>query len=183
MALEFTADYLQDALSLFRYYKKLIDGALAQVSDEDFFRAPAPESNSLAIVLKHLIGNLRSRWTDFLTSDGEKPWRTRDAEFERDGDETRASLLAGWEAACELAFFTLARLGARDLAREVRIRGEAHSVQQACNRQLAHFAYHAGQIVFLAKQWQGASWRSLSIPRGASTEFNRRVQTGAASQR
>jgi hypothetical protein len=182
MALKFTTSHVEDSLSLFRYYKKLGEGAMAQVADEKLFVALDPEMNSIALIVKHMAGNLRSRWTDFLTSDGEKPDRNRDSEFE-DPPTTRAALLAMWESGWACLFTALEPLSESDAGRTVKIRGEAHSVMQAVNRQLAHYAYHVGQIVFMAKHLQSAQWKSLSVPRGQSGQFNQRVTTGHASQR
>lgn len=182
MALEFTASYLQDSLSLFRYYKKLSERAMAQISDQQLFASLDDESNSIAVIVKHMAGNLRSRWTDFLTSDGEKGTRNRDAEF-IDPPDSRDSLLRIWNEGWDLLFHALEPLTDADLGRTVKIRGEAHSVVQAINRQLTHYAYHSGQIVFLAKHLNYSQWETLSIPRNRSTEFNRRVETGEASQR
>jgi hypothetical protein len=182
MALKFTTSHVEDSLSLFRYYKKLGEGAMAQVSDEQLFVALDPEMNSIALVVKHMAGNLRSRWTDFLTSDGEKPDRNRDSEFE-DPPATRDELMKMWESGWACLFTALEPLSETDAGRTVKIRGEAHSVMQAVNRQLAHYAYHVGQIVFLAKHLQSAQWKSLSVPRGQSGEFNQRVVSGQASQR
>ena len=182
MALKFTTSHVEDSLSLFRYYKKLGEGAMAQVADEKLFVALDPEMNSIALIVKHMAGNLRSRWTDFLTSDGEKPDRNRDSEFE-DPPTTRAALLAMWESGWACLFTALEPLSESDAGRTVKIRGEAHSVMQAVNRQLAHYAYHVGQIVFLAKHFQHARWKSLSVPRNKSGRFNERVAAGEASQR
>ena len=182
MPLEFTTSYLKDSVSLFRYYKMLGNKAMAQVSDADLLAALDPESNSIAIIVKHLVGNMLSRWSDFLTTDGEKPTRDRDAEFVAP-PQTRAELLALWESGWKACFDALAPLTEDDMSRTIRIRGEAHSVMQAINRQLAHYAYHVGQIVFIAKHLTSSRWSSLSIPRGKSSEFNSRVATGKASQR
>jgi hypothetical protein len=182
MALQFTTSYLEDSIALFRYYKKLTDGALAQVSDGQLYATPDPESNSIAVIVKHMAGNMRSRWSDFLISDGEKPWRNRDCEFETP-PETRASLMEMWEEGWATLFAALEPLTEADLNRTVTIRGEAHSVMQAMNRQLAHYPYHCGQIIFLAKHLRQESWKSLSVPRGQSQEFNARVAAGEASQR
>ncbi|HUE21491.1 MAG TPA: DUF1572 domain-containing protein [Bryobacteraceae bacterium] len=182
MALKFTTSYLEDSLTLFRYYKKMAEGAMEQVTDEQLFAALDAEANSIAVVVKHIVGNMRSRWTDFLTSDGEKPDRHRDTEFE-DPPATREALMALWEAGWECLFSALEPLSDSDVTRRVTIRGEAHSVMQAVNRQLAHYACHVGQIVLLAKHYRHTEWRSLSVPRGKSWEFNRRVSAGEASQR
>ena len=163
--------FLDDALIQFRKYKAMAERALAQVDDTQFFAAPGPEENSLALLLKHVAGNQRSRWTDFLTTDGEKPDRQRDEEFERRPDDTRAALMARWEDGWRRLFATLEPLGEADLARTVTIRGEPHSVLQAVARQQTHYAYHVGQIVLLARHHAGAGWKSLSIPRGQSASF------------
>jgi len=182
MALEFTTSYLKDSLAVFRYYKNLAERAMAQLTDEQLVAVLDEESNSVAVVVKHLAGNMRSRFTDFLTSDGEKPDRRRDLEFV-DPPETREALMAAWEAGWDCVFEALEPLGDEDLARTVTIRGEAHSVMQAINRQVAHYSYHCGQIVMLAKHLNHSAWRPLTVPRGKSEEFNRRVRAGEASQR
>jgi hypothetical protein len=182
MALKFTTSYLDDSLEVLRYYKKLAERAMAQVSDEQLFVGLDGESNSIAVVVKHMAGNMRSRWTDFLTSDGEKPDRNRDSEFV-DPPATREALLQQWEKGWALVFGALEPLSDGDLGRTVTIRGEAHSVMQAINRQLAHYANHVGQIVMLAKHLASEKWQSLSVPRNRSQEFNQRVATGDASQR
>jgi Protein of unknown function (DUF1572) len=163
--------YLEETIAEFRKYKKFADKAVAQVSDADFFRKLDPESNSVALLMKHIAGNLRSRWTDFLTSDGEKPDRNRDTEFERYDADTKESILARWESGWRMLFEALAPLGDDDLQRTVVIRGEPHTVVQAINRQVTHYASHVGQIVFLAKHLAGDRWKTLSIPRGKSREF------------
>jgi len=182
MALEFTTSYVKDSLAIFHQYKKLADAALAQVTDEQLQTAIDPESNSLAIIIKHMAGNMRSRWTDFLTSDGEKPDRNRDSEFE-EPPATRAELMHVWEDGWSRLFSALEPLTDADLGRTITIRGEAHSVMQAINRQVAHYASHCGQIIFLAKHLQGGNWKCLSVPRKQSADFNRRVLIGEASQR
>jgi hypothetical protein len=182
MALEFTTSYLEDSTTLFRHYKKLAERAMAQVADEQLTLALDPEMNSIAIIVKHLVGNMRSRWIGFPSADGESASRDRDAEFV-DPPATRAELMAIWEEGWGCVFSALEPLSDDDLGRRLTIRGEAHSVMQAINRQLAHYAYHVGQIVFLAKQFQGAEWKSLTIPRGKSQEFNARVAAGEKSQR
>jgi Protein of unknown function (DUF1572) len=181
MAHEFTDSYITDAARVFRMYKRLGEGALAQISDEALTIALDSESNSIAIIVKHLTGNMRSRWTDFLTTDGEKPDRNRDAEF-RSPATTRVELMAQWEAGWKCVFDALAPLTDADLGRTVSIRNQLHSVTQAVNRQLAHYSYHVGQIVFLAKHLASDHWTSLSIPRGKSREINSRMQAGEASK-
>jgi len=182
MALRFTTSYLTDSIDLFRYYKTLAERAMAQVSDEQLLTVLDGEANSIAIIVKHMAGNMRSRWTDFLTSDGEKSDRHRDTEFE-DAPATRDALLTLWEQGWQCLFTALEPLSEPDLQRTVTIRGEAHSVMQAINRQMAHYSYHCGQIVLLAKHFGHADWKSLSVPRKRSAEFNRRVGAGEASQR
>ena len=167
---------LSDALHSFRGLKKLGERAIAQLSDEELARAPDEESNSVAVIVKHLAGNMRSRWTDFLTSDGEKPDRHRDTEFEPDGGLTRAQLLERWERGWGQLFAALEPLQGDDLLRTVMIRGEPHSVLQAINRQLTHYASHVGQIVYLAKHWKSKDWKSLSVPRGQSEQFNQKMR-------
>ena len=183
MAHVFTTSYLEDAISLLQMYRQLAEGAMAQVDEEEFFRVSSPEANSIAIIARHVAGNLRSRWTEFLTSDGEKPWRNRDGEFELPADASRAAVMEDWNLGWAAVLGAIGALTEADLARTVAIRGEPHSVLQAINRALAHSASHAGQIVLLAKQCRGERWRTLSIARGQSAEYLRRVQTGAASQR
>ncbi len=182
MPLQFTTSYLQDSLALFRYYKNLSERAMAQVSDEQLLTNLDDETNSIAVIVKHMAGNLRSRWTDFLTSDGEKPTRDRDMEFVKP-PETREALLGMWNEGWDALFSALEPLTDADLERTVTIRGEAHSVMQAVNRQLTHYAYHSGQIVLIARHLKHSGWQTLTIPRNQSAEFNRRVETGDASQR
>ena len=182
MALIFTTSYLQDSVDLLRYYKKLAERAMDQVTDEQLYATLDDEANSIAVVVKHIAGNMRSRWTDFLTSDGEKPDRNRDSEFV-DAPPTREALLQAWEDGWERVFRALEPLSDADLGRTITIRGEAHSVMQAINRQMAHYPHHIGQIVLLAKHFAGDKWHSLSIPKNKSAEFNRKVATGESSQR
>lgn len=163
-------EYLRDCSEVLQKYKAMADAALARVTDEQFFAVLDSESNSPAVLVKHMAGNLRSRWTDLLTSDGEKPDRQRDAEFEITSSDTRAALLDAWEEGWARAFDSLASLTPADLDRSIRIRGEPHSLTQALNRQLTHAAYHAGQIVLLAKHFRAGTWQSLSIPRGESEQ-------------
>ena len=182
MALEFTNSYVKESAEALRYYKRLAEGAMEQAPDEMLALAPDGESNSIATLVKHLSGNMRSRWKDFLTTDGEKPGRNRDGEF--DGPfGTRSELMADWEAGWEQFFEALATVTDADLGRKVTIRGEAHSVMQAINRGIAHTAYHVGQIVYLAKHFAGGKWKTLTIPRGKSADFNAAIVSGKASQR
>lgn len=182
MAHKFSTSYIEDSLSIFRYYKKLAEGAMEQVTDAELFATLDPEMNSIAIIAKHMAGNMGSRWTDFLTSDGEKPNRNRDGEFV-EPPSTRAALMKMWNQSWDVLFHALEPLSDADLERSVPIRGEPHSVMQAINRQIAHYSYHCGQIVFLAKHWKAGDWKSLSVPRNQSEEFHRRVRAGEASQR
>ena len=182
MALEFTTSYVKDSLGVFRYYKGLAERAMAQVKDEQLTAELDDESNSIAVIVKHMAGNMRSRFTDFLTSDGEKPDRHRDQEFE-DAPATREAILTAWETGWACVFGALEPLREDDLVKTVTIRGEAHSVMQAIHRQVAHYSYHCGQIVLLAKHLNCESWKALTVPRGKSEEFNRRVAAGEASQR
>ncbi|HKD82106.1 MAG TPA: DUF1572 family protein [Candidatus Angelobacter sp.] len=168
----FAATYYDEVRRSFRGYKRLADGALAQLSDEEFFRAPDSESNSAALVVKHISGNMRSRWKDFLTTDGEKPDRNRDQEFILTGQDTRQDLMRRWEESFKIVFDNLASLTDEDFKRTVTIRGEPHTILQAMNRSLTHTAYHIGQILYVGKHLRGAQWNVLSIPRGKSAEFN-----------
>jgi len=182
MALKLTTNYLEDSLTLFRYYKKLGEDAMAQVTDDELTATLDPEMNSIAQIVKHIAGNMRSRWRDFLTTDGEKPDRNRDSEFV-EPPPTRQAVREVWEAGWDEVFRALGPLTEADLARTVLIRNEPHSVMQAINRQVAHYAYHVGQIVMLAKHMRSEQWKSLSVPRNKSAEFNRAVVSGEKSQR
>jgi uncharacterized damage-inducible protein DinB len=182
MALEFTTSYLKDSLGVFRYYKNLAERAMEQLTDEQLTVELDEESNSIAVIVKHMTGNMRSRFTGFLTTDGEKPDRRRDLEFV-DPLPTREALMASWEAGWACVFHALEVLDEDDLAKTVTIRGEAHSGMQAINRQVAHYSYHCGQIVLLAKHLNHDGWKPLTVGRGQSEEFNRRVRAGLASQR
>ncbi len=162
------AAYLDEAFRSLRGHKRLAEGALAQLDDQQFFRILDPESNSVAIIVKHLAGNMRSRFTDFLTSDGDKPGRNRDQEFIIEPGAGRAELMSRWEESWNLVFDTVNSLKPEDLLKTVTTRGQPHSVLQAVHRQVAHYAYHVGQIVFLAKHLKSTGWKSLSIPRGQS---------------
>ena len=164
--------YLADAMQTFRDYKKLAEKALAQIGDEDFFETPDKETNSIAVNMKHMAGNMISRWTDFLTTDGEKPERNRDLEFEILPGTTKEHLLDYWEKGWKCVFGAVGSLHSEDLMRTVTIRGQEHTTLQAINRQLAHYAYHTGQIVLLAKHFKSTEWQSLSVPRNKADEFN-----------
>ncbi len=163
--------YHSDALESFRSYKKLAERAIAQVSDDEFFRSIDAEANSIAVVVKHIAGNLHSRWSDFLTTDGEKPTRNRDMEFEMAGD-TRESLMQFWDSGWATLFGAIEPLTVEDFSKTITIRGEPHSIIEAINRQLTHYAYHIGQIVLLAKHFRSADWKTLSVPKNRSAEFN-----------
>jgi Protein of unknown function (DUF1572) len=182
MAHQFTTSHVKDSIDLFRYYKKLAERAMAQCPDEGLFTILSAESNSIAIVVKHMSGNMRSRWTDFLTSDGEKPDRNRDSEFEAP-PTTRAELMELWEGGWKLLFGALEPLSDADLTRTITIRMEPHPVTQAINRQIAHYSYHVGQIVYLGRHFAGEKWQSLTIPKKKSADFNRQVAAGEKSQR
>ena len=164
--------YLEDSIASLRAYKKLADRALDQLNEDEFFITLDEEANSIAVIMKHMAGNMFSRWTDFLTTDGEKPDRNRDLEFVIEPKTSKDDVLAYWEKGWQRVFDALEPLRAEDLGKKVLIRGEEHTVIQAINRQLMHYANHIGQIVFLAKHFRSAEWKSLSIPRNRSTEFN-----------
>jgi uncharacterized damage-inducible protein DinB len=182
MAHHFTTSYLNDSIEVFRYYKKLAERAMQQCPDDALFESLDVESNSIAIIVKHMAGNMRSRWTDFLTTDGEKPDRNRDTEFE-DAPKTRVELMKLWERGWKHIFDALEPLGDDDLVRKITIRTEPHSVTQAINRQVAHYSYHVGQIVYIAKHLAGSKWQTLTVPKKKSAEFNARVAAGEISQR
>ena len=182
MALKITHSYLEDSIAVLRHYKGLAERAMVQVADEQLFTGLDRESNSIAITVKHMAGNMRSRWTDFLTSDGEKPDRNRDLEFVGP-PQTRTALMAIWEEGWACVLTSLESLTDADITRTVTIRGEAHSVMQAINRQVAHYSYHCGQIVLLAKHLGADGWTALTIPRGKSEDYNRCLLAGQASQR
>jgi len=176
MSDDIAAHYLDEARRQFRGHKRLGEGAIAQLTDDQLFVTLDPESNSVAIVVKHLAGNMRSRFTDFLTSDGEKPDRHRDQEFELTAKTTRSEIMQWWEQGWACVFAALDSLTPGDVIRTVYVRHEPHTVLQAVNRQLAHYAYHVGQIVFLAKHLRSTDWKTLSVPRGQSEEFNRKME-------
>ena len=182
MALELTTSYAKDSVAVLKYYKRLAERAMEQAPDEALITLLDNESNSIATIVKHMAGNMRSRFTDFLTSDGEKPDRNRDSEFETP-PQSRAEIMALWEAGWKYVFDALEPLADSDMNRTVKIRSEAHSVLQAVNRQVAHYSYHVGQIVYLAKHFSGSRWTAVTVPRGKSAEFNSRVSEGKASQR
>ena len=169
-------EYLNDVLRNFRNYKKLAEEALAQTSDDDVFRLIDPEANSIAILIKHMAGNMRSRWTNFLTTDGEKPDRHRDREFEIAAGTTRDEVMRWWEDGWRCVFDAITPLKSDDLVKTVFIAGREHTVMQAITRQLLHYAGHVNQIVLLAKHFRGAKWKSLSIPKGQSETFARQFE-------
>jgi len=173
---EIATHYLEEVRRQFRGHKRLAEGAIAQLKDEELFIALDSESNSIAILVKHLAGNMRSRFTDFLTTDGEKPDRDRDREFEMNSATTRSDVMKWWEEGWARVFAAVDALKPEDIMRTVTIRGEPHSVLQAINRQVAHYAQHTGQIVFLAKHLRSSDWKTLSVPRGQSKEFNAKAQ-------
>lgn len=178
---EIAKHYLDDAIASYRAYKKLADKALAQLTDEELFVTLDEESNSVAVIMKHIAGNMFSRWTDFLNTDGEKPDRNRDMEFVIEPETTKAEVMDYWEKGWQRTFETLESLKPEDLMRTVTIRGEAHTVVQALNRQLAHYPYHIGQLVFLAKHFRSNEWKSLSIPKNKSAEFNKYLEKKEAA--
>lgn len=182
MALKLTTSYLEDSLAVFRQYKTLAERAIEQVKDEDLVRELDGQNNSIAIIAKHMAGNMRSRFRDFLTTDGEKPDRNRDSEFV-DPPSSREALMKLWEDGWNYVFGALEPLSDADLSRTVTIRGEAHTVMQAINRQVGHYSYHCGQIVLLAKHFQHEHWKPLTIPRGMSQQYLQRVLAGEVSQR
>jgi hypothetical protein len=167
------AVYLENALRTFRDYKKLAERAFAQIDDEHFFRTIDDESNSIAVNMKHMAGNMLSRWTDFLASDGEKPGRNRDMEFVMLPETTKADMVAYWDQGWQSVFDAVEPLTPDDLLRTVTIRGQDHTVVQAINRQLTHYAYHVGQIVYLAKHFRASDWQTLTVPKNRSEEFNK----------
>ena len=165
------AHYLDEAHRQMRGHKRLAEGAMAQLKDEELFITLDPESNSIAVIVKHMAGNMRSRFTDFLTTDGEKPDRDRDQEFELSPATTRADLTKWWEEGWARVFATIEAFKPEDVMRKVTVRGEPHTVLQGINRQIAHYAHHTGQIVFLAKHIRSSKWKTLSIPRGKSEDY------------
>ena len=172
-------NYFEDAVSALKAYKKMADKAIAQMNDDELFVTLDEESNSVAVIMKHMAGNMFSRWTDFLTSDGEKPDRNRDMEFVIEANTTKQDVLDYWERGWACVFAALEPLTLEDFEKTVMIRGEKHTIVQAINRQLMHYSYHIGQIVYLAKHFRSTEWSSLSIPRNKSAEFNLKMQSQA----
>lgn len=179
---EITKHYLDDALASFRAYKKLAEKALDQLKDEEYFVTLDAEANSIAVIMKHMAGNMFSRWTDFLTTDGEKPDRNRDLEFVIGPETSKDEVRDYWERGWACLFNALEPLQPDDFDRKVMIRGEEHTIVQAINRQLMHYAQHIGQIVFLAKHFRSSEWQSLSIPRNRSAEFNAQLAGESTQQ-
>ncbi len=173
--------FLKEAAGELRRYQDMANRALAQVSDEDFFRQIDPESNSIAVIIKHLAGNMRSRWTDFLTTDGEKPDRDRDGEFVMEEPDERKTLESRWNDGWKLTLSALEALTPADLVKEVRVRGEAQTVVRAITRHLSHLTYHVGQITFLAKHFSGAHWQTLTIPRNKARLSTRKSGSAGKS--
>ena len=160
--------FLDDCVFQLRKLRSQADKAMAQVDDPQFFAVIDDDANSIALIVKHVAGNMRSRWTDFLTTDGEKPDRHRDTEFERESGDTREAILARWDAGWNVLFAAITSLTPADLGKTVTIRNEPHTVVQAINRQLSHYSAHVGQIVLLAKHFAGQRWQTLSIPKNAT---------------
>ena len=175
--------FLTEALRTFRGYKKRTEAAFAQLRPEDWFRLIDPDANSIAIIVKHMAGNMRSRWTDFLASDGEKPNRDRDTEFVLDGSTTPEQVLQWWEDGWKLVFAAIEPLSETDLGKQISIRGQQHTVLEAIGRQLTHYAEHIGQIILLAKHFRGKEWKSLSIPKGQSAMVGRAAEMKRAAER
>jgi uncharacterized damage-inducible protein DinB len=173
---DFQKLYLSDAIKKFRELKALGDRAFTQIKDEDFFFTPDEETNSIAIIIRHMSGNMLSRWTDFLTTDGEKEWRNRDEEFEQLFYTDEEDIIQRWEKGWKAVFDAMEALTHEDLTKKVKIRGEDHYVFEAINRQLTHYAYHTGQIVYMAKYLAKENWNSLSVARGKSKDFNERMK-------
>jgi hypothetical protein len=173
MSNDLSTHYLEEVRRQLRGHRRMAETAMAQLRDEDFFATLDPEANSIAVLVKHIAGNMRSRFTDFLTSDGEKPDRFRDREFEITGATTRAEIMKYWEEGWSVVFATIDSLTPGDVMTAVTIRGEPHTVLQALNRAIAHYAQHIGQIVLLAKHLRSSEWKTLSIPRGKSEEFKK----------
>lgn len=171
MTKQIIENFLSDAIASFRNYKKLAERAIEQISDEEFFKQIDEESNSIAIIVKHISGNLKSRFTDFLTTDGEKDFRNRDSEFIAES-ETRESLMSFWEEGWKILFNELGALKAEDFEKKITIRQQPHTICEAINRQLTHYAYHIGQITFLAKHFRSSDWKTMSVPKNKSAQFN-----------
>ena len=165
------SSYLNSVIKQFEYYKSLGDKTFIQLSFEELQNEIADDTNSISIIVKHLVGNMLSRWTNFLTEDGEKEWRKRDREFE-DTYETKDELITNWEKGWNCVFNAMKPLTESDLEKIIYIRNDEHTITEAINRQIGHYAYHIGQIVFLGKVLKGKDWKSLSIPKGDSAQYN-----------
>ena len=172
--MDFQENYLKSVLFEFQRYKTMGDKTFAQMSDVDIHWRYAETDNSIAIIVKHMVGNMISRWTNFLTEDGEKSWRERDMEFEKPFS-TKAEMIAAWEKGWKCLFDALAQIDSNNFQHNIKIRNEEHSIVEAINRQLAHYASHIGQIVFVGKMIKCDDWNSLSIPKGASKAFNKKM--------
>ncbi len=181
MSEQIIKNYHADAIQSFRNYKKMAERAMEQVSDEEFFALIDPEANSIAIIVKHIAGNLHSRWRDFLTTDGEKPDRFRDGEFAAFDEDSRESLMEFWASGWKTLFDAIEPLSVEDFSLTVTIRGEPHTVVEAINRQMMHYSLHIGQIVLLAKHFRSADWNTLSVPKNKSAEFNKFLTEKQAS--
>ena len=166
--------YLKSSIQQFEQYKKMGDSAIAQIPDDLVSWQPGEQSNSMAVIVHHMSGNMRSRWTNFLTEDGEKPWRQRDAEFE-ESECSKAEVMAAWESGWKVVFDTLRSLKEEDLSKTIFIRAQGLTVVEAINRQLTHYASHVGQMIYLAKLICGDQWKTLSIPKGASDSYNAKM--------
>lgn len=166
-------NYLESAHRQFSYYKSLGEKTFNQLSDEQLFQEPVKDINSVAVIAKHLSGNMLSRWTDFLTSDGEKEWRNRDSEFEIEGIQNRDDLISAWNKGWDCLFTALDSVNESNFDQLVYIRNMGHTITDAINRQMCHYSYHIGQIVFLGKLLRDGDWESLSIPKGKSSEYNK----------
>jgi hypothetical protein len=175
-------DPIRSAERIFREYKALAEKALAQLSEEQLVQTTDAEANSVFIIMRHLAGNMKSRWTDFLSTDGEKEWRERDREFENDTSVTREAMMKMWNEGWDVLFYALEQASNVSMGTIVKIRGEEHSVLEAVNRQLAHYSYHVGQIVFIARMLKGMGWTSLSIPRNQSGAFNQSLGHGRSGE-
>lgn len=168
-----SAKRLQGTIRLFEYYKSLTEKSIDQISEKQIHELPQPDQNSIAILMKHLVGNMISRWTNFRTEDGEKPWRNREIEFV-DDFESKQELLDYWEKGWGILFDALESIEGNELDSIIYIRNDGHKLIEAIERHLAHIAYHTGQIVYLAKMYAGNNWQSLSIPKGKTEEYNRK---------
>lgn len=173
------SEFLTSAVKRLLYYKELGDNTFAILETKDFHFSPNEESNSIAIIIQHMAGNMLSRWTDFLTTDGEKEWRQRDSEFEIK-ESSKEQLVELWENGWACCLNAIRNLAEEDLLKTIHIRGEGLTVVDAINRQLAHYPYHVGQIIYVAKMIKNTNWQSLSIPKNQSGDFNKKMKAGKA---